>query len=79
MLWYRGETAAAYYHASCGGTLEAAAAGAHALPYLRAGRDEFCIRLVEGDTGFEPTHYGRRSVARPNAELSARRRRELTV
>ena len=49
LLWYRGESAATYYHRSCGGELEDSRAlepGLHA-PYLRRHPDEYCDRVPD--------------------------------
>jgi stage II sporulation protein D len=48
LLWYQGQTAATYYHRSCGGWLESGAVfqSAHErpLPYLPAHSDPYCVR-----------------------------------
>jgi stage II sporulation protein D len=49
ILWYEGRPAATYYHRSCGGELEdAAALDAHLhAPYLRRHQDQYCSRSDE--------------------------------
>ncbi len=49
LLWYEGRPAATYYHRSCGGEIEDAAAldaNLH-VPYLRSHRDQYCSRTDE--------------------------------
>jgi stage II sporulation protein D len=49
LLWYEGRPAATYYHRSCGGDIEDAAALDPTLhvPYLRRHEDEYCSRADE--------------------------------
>jgi len=49
LLWYQGQSAATYYHRSCGGEIEDARALERHLqaPYLRHHRDEYCVRTPD--------------------------------
>ncbi len=49
MLWYAGRPAATYYHRSCGGETEDAAALEPGLraPYLRQHHDDYCLRVPD--------------------------------
>jgi stage II sporulation protein D len=52
LLWFHGETAATYYHRSCGGTTEDGIAlqppHSPRLPYLRSQMDPYCVRVGKG-------------------------------
>jgi stage II sporulation protein D len=49
LLWYAGRPAATYYHRSCGGETEDAAALEPELraPYLRQHHDDYCLRVPD--------------------------------
>jgi stage II sporulation protein D len=49
LLWYEGQSAATYYHRSCGGEIEDSQALQRDLeaPYLRRHRDEYCVRVPD--------------------------------